>query len=75
MNKALAEMLPGHFVLVEVEHPVVEAIILRTSHLRRVPQDKLVRVILEQCDNLMDETDMMHFDIDIRVRATADLDL
>ena len=75
MEKALAEMVPGAFVLVAVEHPIVEAVIVRVSHLRRVPQEKLIPLILRNCESLMDETDMLHFELDIRVRTTAEIDL
>ena len=75
MEKALAEMVPGAFQLVAIEHPIIEAIIVRSSHLRRVPQDKLVPLIVRNCENLMDDTDMLHFELDIRVRTTEAIDV
>lgn len=35
MCKALDEMMPNQFVLVSVEHSSIEAILVRTAHLRR----------------------------------------
>ncbi len=75
MEKALSEMMPGTFTLVPVEHPVVEAVIVRSGHLRRVPKEKLVPVILRQSEGLMDETEMLHFELDIRIRATEEIEV
>lgn len=75
MEKALAEMVPGAFVLVPIEHPVIEAVLLRSSHLRRIPQERLVPIILRNCDGLMDETEMLHFDLSVRVHKTEELEV
>jgi len=75
MEKAMSEMMPGVFEIVEVEHPVIEAVLVRQSHLRRIPKDKLVPLILRQSENLMDATDMLHFEIDVRVRTVEDIEL
>lgn len=75
MQKALAELMPGAFELVAVDHDVIEAVIVRTSHLRHVPEDKLIPLIVRNCENLMDDTDMMHFELDIRVRMTEAIEV
>lgn len=75
MEKALAEMLPDTFTLITVEHPVIEAVLVRKSHLHRIPADKLLPIILRNCEHLMDDTEMVHFDLDIRVRTTEEIDL
>lgn len=75
MEKALSEMMPGVFETIAVEHPVIEAILLRSVHLRRLSAAKLVPVIVRKCENLMDDTDMLHFELDIRVRTTEEIEL
>lgn len=75
MEKALTEMMPGEFRLISLEHPVIEAVLVRASHLRRIPEDKLLPIILRQCDGLMDETDMLHFELDVRIRATEEIEV
>ena len=47
MHKALNEMMPDTYTLLPVEHPVVEAIIMRDAHLRRVPEKQLTPSLLE----------------------------
>lgn len=75
MEKALAEMLPEAFELVPVEHPTIEAVLIRSMHLRRVPKDRLVQLIVRQAENLMDESEMLHFDLDVKVHTSEELEL
>lgn len=75
MEKALAEILPETFQLIEVEDPIVEAIIVRRNHLRLVPEEKLIELILRNAAGQMEETEMLHFEIDVRVRATEEIEV
>lgn len=75
MEKALSEMMPGEFRLIPIEHPMVEALIVRASHLRRIPEEKLIPVILRQSAGMMDETEMLHFELDVRIRATEEIEV
>ena len=75
MEKALAEMLPGAFALLPVEHPVIEALLVRRAHLRRIPEEKLVPLILRHCESLMDDSDMLHFELEVRVRTIEEIEL
>ncbi|NOZ86255.1 MAG: hypothetical protein GXP49_08300 [Deltaproteobacteria bacterium] len=53
--KAMQAMSPGDFELVKVDHPVIEAVLVRESDLRKVPKDKLVNMIIEHAGSIMDE--------------------
>lgn len=75
MSKALAEMVPGAFTLIEVDHPVAEAVIVRNVHLRTVPADRLVAILLARCEPIMDESDMLHVRLDVVVKAFEELDV
>ena len=65
IGKALDEMMPKQFECVDVQHPLIEAVIVRTAHLRRVPPEKLIAVILRNAESVMSDLDMLHFDIAI----------
>lgn len=67
MAKAFDEMLPGEFEVFEVKHPVVEALVVRKAHLRRVPEDKLLTVLLRHAETLMAEDEMLRFDVQVEV--------
>jgi hypothetical protein len=75
MNKALAEMLPGVFQLISVEHPVIEAIIVRTTHLRTVPEERLVQLLVARCEPFMDETDMIHVRMELIIHANEKFEI
>ncbi|MEQ9318295.1 MAG: hypothetical protein RIF41_04015 [Polyangiaceae bacterium] len=75
MSKALTEMVPGAFTLIEVDHPVAEAVIVRNTHLRTVPADRLVAILLARAEPIMDESDMLHVRLDVVVKAIEELDI
>lgn len=75
MSKALAEMFPGAFTLIAVDHPVVEAVVVRTSHLRTVPEERLVPIVLARCESMMDESDMLHVTLNITVRSVEEIEV
>lgn len=75
MGKALEEMIPGAFTTVQLEHPIIEAIIVRSSHLRTVPEDKLIPLLVARCADLMLETDLLHFTLDVVVHANDELEV
>ena len=75
MEKALLEMLPGAYKRIEVEHPMIEAIIVRTSHLHRVPEEVLVNFLIQHCEQLVDESEMLRVALDIEVALNAEVEL
>lgn len=65
MYQALQAMLPGVYRLVEVDHPVVEAMVFREADLRRVREQLLVTAVLSQASAFMTETDVLHCALDL----------
>ena len=65
--KSFREMSPGMFQLIEVEHPIVEAILVRKSDLRKLPEKELIGQLLHQSEQIMDQTDTIHVKITIEV--------
>ncbi len=60
ISRAFEELTPGVFRLVPVEHHVAEAVLVRVSDLRKLPEAELIRRLLVQADQIMDETDTLH---------------
>jgi hypothetical protein len=60
ISRAFEELSPGTFRLIPVEHSVAEAVLVRSSDLRKVPETELVRRLLQQADQMMDATDTLH---------------
>jgi hypothetical protein len=60
ISRAFEELSPGAFRLIRVEHDVAEAVLVRTSDLRKFPEAELIRRMLLQADQIMDDTDTLH---------------
>jgi hypothetical protein len=58
--RAFEELTPGTFRLIPVEHHVAEAVLVKASDLRKLPEAELIRRLLVQADQIMDETDTLH---------------
>ena len=61
------ELSPAAFRLIPVEHSVAEAVLVRVSDLRKLPQQALVRRLLPWADQIMDETDTLHVSLKFEV--------
>jgi hypothetical protein len=60
ISRAFQELSPATFQLIPVDHPVAEAVLVRVSDLRKLPQQELIRRLLQLADQIMDETDTLH---------------
>jgi hypothetical protein len=60
ISRAFQELSPATFQLIPVEHSVAEAVLVRTSDLRKLPQEALIRRLLQLADQIMDEADTLH---------------
>jgi hypothetical protein len=75
MSKALDEMIPGAFRRFDVEHPLIEAVIVREAHLRRVPSERLIPIIVKHAEQFMSDADTLHLDIDVEVHITETVEI
>jgi hypothetical protein len=60
ISRAFQELSPGTFQLIPVDHPVVEAVLVRASDLHKLPQHTLLNRLLRLADQIMDEADTLH---------------
>lgn len=67
VSRAFEELSPGTFRLIPVEHPVAEAVLVRASDLRKLPETELIRRLLLQADQIMDETDTLHVSLHFEI--------
>ena len=72
ISRAFEELSPGTFTLIKVEHPVVEGVLIRTSDLRKLPQQNLLSRLLHQADQMMDESDTLHVALDFELIIDED---
>ena len=67
IGRAFQEMAPGEFHLVRVDHPSIEALLVRESDLRKLPGNELIGRIIHYAEAIMDQADALHVNIDIEV--------
>ena len=67
ISRAFQELSPAAFQLIPVEHPVAEAVLVRVSDLRKLPQQALISRLLRLADQIMDETDTLHVSLRVEV--------
>lgn len=67
ISRAFQELSPATFQLIPVEHPVAEAVLVRASDLRKLPQQALISRLLQLADQIMDEADTLHVTLKFEV--------
>lgn len=75
MEKALAEMMPEAFTRIEVDHETIEAVIVRRAHLRRLPEERLVALMVRQTESVIDETEMLRVTMELEISLTEELEV
>ncbi len=68
--KSLNIISRNTFKLVYVKHPIIEAVVVKKSDLRKVPEDKYVSLILEEASKIMDKSDCLRIDISVEIIVT-----
>ncbi|RKY57854.1 MAG: hypothetical protein DRP95_06535 [Candidatus Latescibacterota bacterium] len=71
--QSLEVLLKGQFELIPVDHPVIEAVIVRKSDLRKLPAERFIPVLLEEAGAIMDESDCLRVEVDISVSVTLEV--
>ena len=71
MEKALAEMMPDAFVRIEGDHETI----VRKAHLRRLPEERLVSLLVRQTESVIDETEMLRVTMELEITLTEELDI
>lgn len=72
---SLEVLLKGQFELIVVEHPIIEALIVRKSDLRKLSRERLLSLLIEEAEKIMDETDCLRVDVTIEVSVTREINL
>ncbi len=72
---AMQALSPGQFRLLRVEHPVVEAMLVRETDLRKLPEEILIQQVLDAVGPMMDETDALNVELEVRVDVETHLEL
>lgn len=66
---------PEQYEIIEVEHPVIEAVVLRKSLIDMVSKDKLIALILEEGGKVANVSTIIKAHINIVLQISKSIDL
>lgn len=67
ITKSLEYLIPDNFDVIPVDDPVVEAMVVNRSILKRVPADKIVEILKDAVIPFMTEVEIMKVDFSVRI--------
>ena len=71
--RAMQAMSPGMFRHIKVEHDIIESVLVRESDLRKISEQDLLRILIAESEQIMDETDAINVDLDLEVTVETRL--
>ncbi|WP_127580031.1 hypothetical protein [Paenibacillus koleovorans] len=74
--RRMAEALsPEQFTIIRLEHPKVEAVLLRTSLLQMLDKEILINIILEEAERMISDTMVIRSEINIEISVQREVEL
>ena len=75
IEKAFQDLTPGMFKLFRVDHPVIEAMLIRKSILRKIDEQSILKYIIEHVEQIMDDTDSLRIEINLELVIKGELQI
>jgi len=74
--RRMAEALsPDQFSIVRLDHPKIEAVLIRSSLLQMLDEPTLLRIIVQEAEPLIDETMVLRSELKMAVSVQLEVDL
>jgi hypothetical protein len=74
--RRMAEALsPEQFAIIKIDHPKIEAILLRQSIIQMFDKEILVKIILEEAERLISDTMVLRSELKIAVSVQREVEL
>jgi len=74
--KRLVDVLsPDQYKIIKVDHPVIEAIVIRNALMNMIPEEKLKEFIIEEGGKIVDESTIIKAHVKITVHVSKSIDL
>lgn len=74
--RRMAEALsPDQFSIVRVDHPKIEAVLVRTSLLQMLDEQVLMGIIIQEAENLINDTMVLRSELKVAVSVQREVDL
>lgn len=75
LEKALHEMMPDSFRRVDVEHEVIESILVNEAHLRRLPQEEVIALIIRNAEGTLDASETLHVELELELEIHEEFEI
>lgn len=66
---------PEQYEIKKIDHPVIEAVVVRKSLLSMLPEDKLVSLVLEEGEKIANEAMIVKVQISITIKVSKSIEL
>ena len=74
--KRMVDVLsPDQYKIIKVDHPVIEAIVVRNALMNMIPEEKLSAFILEEGEKIVDASSIIKAHVNITVHVSKSIDL
>jgi hypothetical protein len=74
--RRMAEALsPDQFTIIKIDHPKIEAIMLRQSIIQMFDREVLLKIILEEAERIISETMVLRSELKIAVSVQREVEL
>lgn len=74
--KRMVDVLsPDQYKIIKVDHPVIEAIVVRKVLINMIPEEKLCEFILEEGGRIVDASTIIKAHVNITVHVSKSIDL
>ena len=75
VRRMVDALSPEQYEIIRIEHQVFEAAVLKRSLLKLLPEEKLVPILLEECERIADEQAVVKAQVNIVIQVNRAVDL
>lgn len=68
-------MSPQQYEIIDIDHPIFEAIVIKKSLLNQIDQDKLLPVIVEESERIADTETVIKAQVNIVIEVNRSIDI
>ena len=65
--RMLETVAPGLFVLIETEHPVIEALVAKKGFIKLMGRERLLGLIIEEVESIMEDSVILNISLDAKL--------
>ncbi|MCL6614649.1 MAG: hypothetical protein K6U03_08570 [Firmicutes bacterium] len=66
---------PEQYEIVRLEHQIFEAVVVKKSLLKLLPREKLLPILLEECERVADEGSVVKAQVNVVIQVSRVVDL